>query len=230
MTPKAYAALSRVERLKVRLRGGDNVTDALYAAGYGSSSRLYERGHTLLGMTPNDYRRSGRGSQIAFTVVRSRLGAVLVAASGRGICAVNLGENEAALERGLRREFSAATVQRSDGKLAPLVKRIVAHIERGERLTGLTIDVAATAFTRSVWKALMDIPYGQTRTYSDIARSLGHPQSARAVARACASNKVAVVIPCHRVVPRTGGDGGYRWGAKRKRALLARERELASKI
>lgn len=225
MTPKAYADLNRIERLKIRLRGGETVTDALYGAGYGSSSRLYERGSALLGMTPNKYRRAGQGASIDFTIVDCRLGNVLVAATSRGICAVNLGDSEAALERGLRREYHAALLQRNDAALRPIVKRIVANIERGEQLHGLALDVAATAFTRSVWKVLARIPYGQTRTYGDIAATLGHPNAARAVARACASNRVALIIPCHRAVPRSGGTGGYRWGAARKRSLLERERK-----
>lgn len=224
MTPKHYADLSRAQRLKARLRSEKTVTDALYAAGYGSSSRLYERGDALLGMKPDDYRRAGRGTTIGFTIVDCRLGKLLVAASDRGICAVNLGDAERALERGLRHEFNAARVERRDSSLRPIVKRIVAHLERGEPLNDFALDVAATAFTRSVWKALTDIPYGQTRTYGEIAASLGRPSAARAVARACASNKVALLIPCHRAVPRAGGAGGYRWGAARKRALLEKER------
>ncbi|SRR5579872_46426 len=224
MTPKHYADLSRAQRLKARLRSEKTVTDALYAAGYGSSSRLYERGDALLGMKPDDYRRAGRGTTIGFTIVDCRLGKLLVAASDRGICAVNLGDAERALERGLRHEFSAALVERRDSSLRPIVKSIVAHLERGEPLNHFALDVAATAFTRSVWKALTDIPYGQTRTYGEIAASLGRPTAARAVARACASNKVALLIPCHRAVPRAGGAGGYRWGPARKRALLEKER------
>jgi len=227
MTPKAYADLNRVERLKIRLRGGETVTDALYAAGYGSSSRLYERGNALLGMTPSKYRHAGQGASIDFTIVPCRLGKVLAAATSRGICAVNLGDSQAVLERGLRREYHAAALRRNDAALRPIVKRIIANIERGEQLHGLALDIAATAFTRSVWKALAEIPYGQTRTYGDIAATLGRPTAARAVARACASNRVALIIPCHRAVPRSGGTGGYRWGAARKRALLELERKQA---
>ena len=227
MTPKEYATLGRAQRLKARLRTEKTVTDALYAAGYGSSSRLYERGGSLLGMTPDAYRRAGRGASIGFTIVESRFGKLLVATTERGICAVKLGDNTSALERELRREYSAADLQRRDAALRPVVASVVAHLERGERLTGISVDVAATAFTRSVWKALAEIPYGQTRTYGEIAASLGKPSAARAVARACASNKVALVIPCHRAVPRAGGTGGYRWGAARKRALLEHERTHA---
>lgn len=227
MTPKQYGDLGRAQRLKARLRTEKTVTDALYAVGYGSSSRLYERGSTLLGMTPDDYRRAGKGTSIGFTIVECRLGKLLVAASDRGICAVHLGDSESALKRGLHREFSAAQLGRRDQALRPIVKGIVAYLERGETLKGFDLDVAATAFTRSVWKALAEIPYGQTRTYGEIAAALGRPTAARAVARACATNNVALLIPCHRAVPRAGGAGGYRWGAARKRALLEREHKLA---
>jgi AraC family transcriptional regulator, regulatory protein of adaptative response / methylated-DNA-[protein]-cysteine methyltransferase len=227
MTPKAYAGLQRLESLKTRLRNGDKVTDALYGAGYGSSSRLYEGGSRMLGMTPNGYRRGGQGSTVRFAITDSRLGKILAAGTERGICAVKLGSSEQLLERELRREYKSANVARDDAALGPTLARIVASVERGERLQGIAIDVAATAFTRSVWKALASIPSGQTRTYGEIAAAIGLPKAARAVARACASNQVALIIPCHRVVPKSGGSGGYRWGAARKRALLDRERELA---
>lgn len=224
MTPKAYADLQRVERLKVGLRGGASVTNALYSAGFGSSSRLYERGDAFLGMTPADYRRRGLGMSIDFTIADTTLGKLLVAQTTRGICAVKLGDSSGSLERELRREYDAATLRRDDAHLACSVQAIVGHIERGTPLAGLAVDVQASAFTRSVWKALAAIPYGQTRTYGEIAASVGRPTAARAVARACASNQVALIIPCHRVVPSVGGVGGYRWGAERKRALLERER------
>jgi AraC family transcriptional regulator of adaptative response/methylated-DNA-[protein]-cysteine methyltransferase len=229
MTPKAYADMQRIERLRQRLRKGESVTTALYSAGFGSSSRLYERSNALMGMTPSDYRRQGAGTTVSFTVVDTTLGKLLVAATSRGICAVKLGDSEVTLERGLRHEYGAAEVRRDDGTLAPLVGPIVKYIEKGAPLHDLAMDVQATAFTRSVWKALMAIPYGQTRTYGQIAASIGRPTAARAVARACATNQLALVIPCHRVVPSAGGTGGYRWGAARKRKLLERERELARK-
>jgi len=225
MTPKAYSDLRRIERLKHRLREGESVTSALYAAGYGSSSRLYERGTALMGMTPSDYRKQGRGTSVAFTIVETSLGKLLVAATQRGICAVSLGASDAALERGLRHEYSAADLHRDDTALAPTVAAIVRHIERGAPLSELATDVQATAFTRAVWKALAAIPRGQTRTYAQVASSMGRPGAARAVARACASNRLALVIPCHRVVPSAGGTGGYRWGAARKRRLLEREHD-----
>jgi AraC family transcriptional regulator, regulatory protein of adaptative response / methylated-DNA-[protein]-cysteine methyltransferase len=228
MTPKAYADLRRVERLKLGLRDGASVTNALYSAGYGSSSRLYERGKTLLGMTPGDYRRKGLGMSIGFAIADTSLGKLLVAQTARGICAVKLGDSDTSLERELRREYSAATLSRDDARLARTLRAIVRHIERGTPCVGLSLDVQASAFTRSVWKALAAIPYGQTRTYGEIAESMGRPTAARAVARACASNRVALVIPCHRVIPNTGGVGGYRWGAARKRALLDLERRMGT--
>ncbi len=225
MTPKAYADLRRVERLKGLLREGSSVTNALYSAGYGSSSRLYERGAKLIGMTPADYRRGGKGTAIAFTIVDTTLGKLLVATTDRGICSVKLGQSASALERALFQEYAAASVQRDDTALADSVAPIVRHIDKGEPLGTLATDVQGTAFTRGVWKALMAIPSGQTRTYGQIAAAIGRPTAARAVARACATNKVAIVIPCHRVVPSSGGTGGYRWGAERKRKLLRRERD-----
>jgi len=230
MTPKAYADMQRIERLRQRLRDGESVTTALYSAGFGSSSRLYEHSNTLMGMTPSDYRRQGAGKSVMFTVVDTTLGKLLVAATSRGICAVKLGDSEITLERGLRREYAAAELRRDDATLAPLVDAIAQYVEKGTPLHGLAMDIQATAFTRSVWKALMAIPYGQTRTYGQIAASIGRPTAARAVARACATNQLALVIPCHRVVPSAGGTGGYRWGTARKRKLLERERELAGEI
>jgi len=224
MTPKAYADLHRVERLKQRLRTGSSVTRAMYDAGYGSSSRLYERGTSLLGMTPSTYRKQGHGISAAFTIVPTTFGKLLVAATARGVCAVTLGGSDVALERTLRHEFGLAELRRDDRALAPVVSRIVRHIEDGAPLGHLETDVQATAFTRAVWKALAAIPRGQTRTYGQIAASIGHPSAARAVAQACATNRLALVIPCHRVVPASGGVGGYRWGAARKRKLLEHER------
>jgi AraC family transcriptional regulator of adaptative response/methylated-DNA-[protein]-cysteine methyltransferase len=229
MTPKAYADLRRVERLKKHLRDGNSVTDAMYSAGYGSSSRLYERGNTLLGMTPSDYRKQGSGTRASFTVVDTSLGKLLVATTNLGICAVSLGDSATSLERALRQEYGLAELRRDDATLAPVVKKIVRHIEDGTPFGALEVDVRAHAFTRAVWRALMRIPRGQTRTYTQIAAAVGRPTAARAVARACATNQLAVIIPCHRAVPAAGGTGGYRWGQARKRKLLDRER-VATKV
>ena len=230
MTPKAYADLRRVERLKQRLRAGDSVTNAMYDVGYGSSSRLYERGNTLLGMTPAKYQRQGAGMSAMFTIVETSFGKLLVATTDLGICAVRLGDTAAALERGLRSEYGLAQLRRDDTGLTPTVRRIVHHIEDGVPLGALATDVRSTAFTRAVWRALIAIPRGETRTYKEVAETIGQPSAARAVARACATNELALVIPCHRVVPAGGGTGGYRWGSARKRKLLERERVTRTKV
>ena len=227
LTPKAYTGLRRVERFKHRLRSGEPVTRAIYDAGYGSSSRLYEASPKLLGMTPTAYRQGGTGAMVAFAIAPTSFGRLLVASTERGICSVKLGESDAGLERELRREFGAATLTRDDRTLLPTIRAIARHVEDGVPLGGLSTDVRGTAFTRAVWKALAAIPRGQTRTYAQIAQAIGHPRAARAVARACATNKLALVIPCHRAVPATGGAGGYRWGAARKKKLLERERSAA---
>ena len=224
MTPKAYADLRRVERLKEHLRAGDSVTSAMYTVGYGSSSRLYERGNSLMGMTPSRYQKQGLGTSATFTIVGTSFGKLLVATTSVGICCVKLGDSATALEQALHSEYRSAQLRRDDAALAPVVEQIVRHVEQGTPLDALATDVKATAFTRAVWKALAAIPRGQTRTYSEIAASIGRPSAARAVARACATNQLALIIPCHRVVPASGGTGGYRWGAARKRKLLERER------
>ena len=230
MTPKAYADLRRVERLKQRLRAGDTVTNAMYDVGYGSSSRLYERGNTLLGMTPAKYQRQGAGMSATFTTFQTSFGKLLVATTDVGICAVRLGDSAVALERGLRNEYGLAQLRRDDASLTPVVRRIVRHIEDGIPLGSLATDVRSTAFTRAVWRALTEIPRGETRTYKEVAQAIGRPSAARAVARACATNELALVIPCHRVVPAAGGTGGYRWGPDRKRKLLERERATRAKV
>ena len=227
MTPKAYADLRRVERLKARLREGGSVTRAMYDAGYASSSRLYEQGAKFIGMTPSDYRKGGRGQRATFTIVDTNFGKLLVAATPLGICTVSLGDSAAALERVMRTELGSAELRRDDAALAPTVRAIVRHVEDGAALGTLATDVRATAFTRAVWKELARIPRGETRTYAQIAAAVGRPKAVRAVAHACATNNLALVIPCHRVVPANGGTGGYRWGSARKRKILERERKSA---
>ena len=222
VTPRAYAGAQRMERMKARLKQGDSVTRATYEAGYSSPSRAYDGTRAHLGMTPGAYRRGGRGIRIRFTTVSTALGQVLVAATDRGVCAVTLGDEAAALEAALRREYPEATVERSDEELHGWAGSVVARMA-GDEAERVPIDVAGTAFQRRVWEALQRIPRGSTRSYSEIARELGQPSAARAVARACAGNRLAVVIPCHRVVREDGGLGGYRWGVDRKRELLARE-------
>lgn len=223
VTPLQYRDQRRLARLKTNLKERRHVTPALYAAGYGATSRVYEQSNTRLGMTPATYARGGAHTLIAYTIVPCPLGRLLVAATERGVCRVALGDDAAALERDLRAEFPAADLQRDGARLADAVAALTRHLEGDQPDVALPIDVRATAFQRRVWDALRRIPYGETRTYGQIARGLGRPTAARAVARAVATNPVALVVPCHRVVPADGAPGGYRWGRERKQALLARE-------
>ncbi len=227
ITPRQYADALRLGRLKKQLRKGDDVTTALYEAGYGSSSRLYERSDAQLGMTPATYRRGGQGMRIGYTIVDSPLGRLLVGATSRGISAVSLGDSDGQLETALREEYPKAEVHRDTDGLSQWVRALLRHLNGQQPRLELPVDVQATAFQRRVWEALRAIPYGTTRSYSQIARSLGRPTATRAVARACATNPASVVIPCHRVVREDGHLGGYRWGLERKRALLEREKALA---
>jgi len=223
ITPRQYAEARRLDRLKTRLKEGDNVTTALYEAGYNSSSRLYEQAPERLGMTPATYRSGGAGARIGYSTADTPLGRVLVAATERGVCFVSLADADAELEAALAREYPAAAIERDDARLGDWLNAVAQHLSGDQPLLDLPLDVRATAFQWRVWDALKAIPYGDTRSYSQIAEALGDRNAARAVARACATNPVALVIPCHRVV-REGGDlGGYRWGAGRKQALLERE-------
>jgi AraC family transcriptional regulator, regulatory protein of adaptative response / methylated-DNA-[protein]-cysteine methyltransferase len=223
ITPRQYADALRLERFKSSLRGDRDVTSALYEAGYGSTRGLYERAPAQLGMTPATYRRGGRGMEIAYTTVSSPLGRLLVAGTKRGICAVSLGDSDEALESALRTEYPQATIRRDDSRLGRWVSALVSHLCGTKRTLDLPLDIRATAFQWQVWQELLKIPYGETRSYSQIAQALGRPKAVRAVANACASNPAAIVIPCHRIVPKTGDTGGYRWGSERKRTLLASE-------
>jgi AraC family transcriptional regulator of adaptative response/methylated-DNA-[protein]-cysteine methyltransferase len=231
ITPRQYADAQRIRRLKLRLKEGDNVTTALYDAGYGSASRLYERAPSHLGMTPAAYGRGGAGMRIRYAIVASPLGRLLVGATDRGISALYLGESEASLRAALRAEYPRAELQRDGGGrathlprgLGKWVTRILAHLRGREPHLDLPTDVQATAFQRRVWEELRRIPYGATKTYSEVARAIGRPAAVRAVARACATNPVSVVVPCHRVVREDGHLAGYRWGIGRKRALLEKE-------
>ena len=226
VTPRQYRDARRVTRLKQELKRRPHVSPAVYEAGYGSSSRVYERAHDHLSMTPGNYARGGAGMEIAYAVVPSPLGRLLVAATPRGVCRISLGDDAAALAA----EFPAARIykDRTGGRLERWVAAILAHLDGGEPSLELPLDIRATAFQRRVWQELQRIPYGETRSYTDIARRIGQPKATRAVARACATNPVAFVIPCHRVVREDGDPGGYRWGMERKRALLERERDQAS--
>ena len=223
LSPRQYRDERRVARFKTQLKEKKRVSPALYEAGYGSTSRVYERAHAQLGMTPATYGRDGAGTRITFAVVPCALGRLLVAATARGICRVAIGDDAPALERELRAEFSAATIARDDDGLRSWVAEITAHLDGRRPHLDLPLDVRATAFQRRVWEALRKIPYGSTRSYSQIARALGNAKATRAVARACATNPVAIVVPCHRVVREDGDLAGYRWGVDRKNAILKQE-------
>ena len=223
ISPRQYADARRMRRLKSRLRKGDDVTTALYDAGFGSSSRLYERAPAQLGMTPATYRQGGAGMKIHYTIVSSPLGRLLVGATERGISALYLGKDDGPLESSLRKEYPRAEIRRDRNGLEGWVGKILAHLRGREPNLDLPTDVQATAFQRRVWEELRKIPYGATRTYSQVARAMGKPKAIRAVARACATNPVSVVVPCHRVVREDGNLAGYRWGLERKQALLEQE-------
>lgn len=230
ITPRQYADARRLARLKKTLKEKNNVTEAMYEAGYGSSRGLYERAPTELGMTPAAYRRGGEGARISFTIVKcptgpaGSIGRLLLAATERGVCRVTMGERADALESGLRSEYPAAEIHRDDLRLKDWGAAILRHLDGDQPSLKLPLDLRATAFQRKVWEALRSIPYGKTRSYGEIARAVGQPKAARAVGHACATNPVAVVIPCHRVIQQNGSLGGYAWGLKRKQALLAYEK------
>jgi AraC family transcriptional regulator of adaptative response/methylated-DNA-[protein]-cysteine methyltransferase len=226
ITPRQYTDALRMRLVKSRLKKGDNVTTALYDAGFGSSSRLYERAPSHLGMTPATYRQGGAGMRIHYTIASSPLGRLLVGATDRGISALYLGESDQLLEAALHKEYPRAEIQREDHgaqELQGWVEKILAHLRGREPHLDLPTDVQATAFQRRVWEELRRIPYGSTRTYTQVARAIGRPTAIRAVARACATNPVSVVVPCHRVVRKDGNLAGYRWGLNRKQSLLAQE-------
>ncbi len=223
LSPREYQSARRMHQIKTQLRQGEDVTTALYDAGFSSPSRLYENSNGHLGMTPGTYRRGGAGATIAFAIVPTPLGRMLVAATGRGLCAVRFGESATELKRDLRDEFHAAELHRDDAEMGRYIEPLLASL-RGENTTvDLPLDVRATAFQKKVWEALRRIPRGETRSYADVARQIGDPQAVRAVARACASNPVALAVPCHRVVRSDGDLAGYRWGIERKKKLLEGE-------
>ncbi len=228
VSPKEYADALRTAAFRRSVRQGDGVTGALYDAGYGSSSRLYERAAERLGMTPGRYRRQGAGEIIHYQVVPSALGPLLVAATSRGLCSVRFGGDEDGLRGELRQEFGSADLVETAQGLKAWTDALVNYLAGESRLPALPLDVQATAFQARVWRALRRIPDGVTATYEAVARAIGQPRAARAVAGACAANPVALGIPCHRVVPRRGGVGGYRWGTHRKQALLAGEARRAA--
>ena len=228
VSPKAYIDACRLRQVKQNLQAGHNVTTSLYAAGYGSSSRLYERTAGQLGMTPEKYRRGALAAIVRYTTARSPLGRMLIAATDKGICAIQFADTDAELQQGLMREFPFAVRKRDDEAMAQWKLSLERLIDGEESNRSLPLDIRATAFQRKVWEHLQKIPRGETRSYSEVARKIGMPKATRAVARACATNPVAVAIPCHRVVRQGGELGGYRWGIERKEQLLAMEKEAGA--
>jgi len=228
ITPRAYADFCRVASFKSGLREGRPVTAALYDAGYGSSSRLYERAASHLGMTPTAYRRGGAGLTIRYDVIDTPVGMLLVGATSKGVCAIQFGDTAEELEESVRAEFPAADLQHDAVFLKPWTAQLRAHLKGRLQTLDVPLDIQATAFQRRVWEYLQSIPYGSTQSYGSIAKAIEQPRAARAVAKACAANPVAVAIPCHRVVRGDGVSGGYRWGAERKRKLLEIERRAGN--
>ena len=224
LSPKAYQDAKRMKRFTASLKRGESVTNATYEAGFGSSSRLYARVNEDLGMTPSAFRSGGTGITLRYTTVLTAVGRMLVAVTERGIAAVSLGDTEAALVTSLHKDYPKAVLRRDTRGLEKHVYRFLKCFDGSAALDQLPLDVKATAFQRKVWQALQKIPRGQTRSYQEIARAIGQPTAARAVARACAGNPVAVAIPCHRAIRGNGHLAGYRWGLHRKKQLLDLER------
>jgi AraC family transcriptional regulator of adaptative response/methylated-DNA-[protein]-cysteine methyltransferase len=223
VTPKAYAAANRARRVREELGRSASVTKAIYEAGYNSNGRFYEESNQVLGMTPKNFRAGGANTLIRFAVGECSLGAILVAATELGVCAILMGDDPDALARDLQDRFPNANLIGGDTGFEQLVAKVVGFVEMPKLGLDLPLDVRGTAFQQRVWQALRGIPAGSTASYSDIARCIGSPKSVRAVAQACAANSLAVAIPCHRVIRNDGGLSGYRWGVERKRALLERE-------
>jgi AraC family transcriptional regulator, regulatory protein of adaptative response / methylated-DNA-[protein]-cysteine methyltransferase len=224
LRPRELAEALRLARFKKLLREGKNIADALYETGYGSSSRVYERSNEQLGMTPATYRKGGKDMKIGYSIAKSSLGKVLVAATERGVSAVYLGDADGKLVQELRDEYPRAEISLAEDSFGSWVKEIVHRVEGKPPRMELPLDLQATAFQRRVWQELQRIPRGTTRTYSQVARALGNPKAVRAVARACATNPVSIVVPCHRVIREGGALAGYRWGLSRKEQLLSQER------
>lgn len=224
LTPKAFVQARRRERLQAALGQEPRVADALYEAGYSTSSRFYSEARAVLGMTPGRWRAKGAGLTLRWATVACPLGRVLVAATDKGVAMIALGDEDAVLEADLRERFAAAERHRDDRALQPLLAQVVAAIDEPAAAAAIPLDLRGTAFQHRVWAALRAIPLGDTRSYAEIAAALGAPGAARAVANACAGNPTALAVPCHRVLPKTGDLGGYRWGRERKRWLLQKER------
>jgi AraC family transcriptional regulator of adaptative response/methylated-DNA-[protein]-cysteine methyltransferase len=223
LTPKAYADGRRAQRVRDELIRTETVTEAIYGAGFNSNGRFYAEADNLLGMTPTEFRAGGNGNVIHFAVGECSLGSILVAATAKGVCAIQFDDDPDALVRGLQDRFPNAKLVGGDQAFERTVAHVVGFIEAATQTFDLPLDLRGTAFQQRVWTAIRDIPRGATASYGELAKRIGHPTATRAVAQACAANPVAVAIPCHRVVRRDGGLSGYRWGAERKQALLRRE-------
>ena len=223
LTPKQYATAHRAARLRTELAQTTTVTDAIYAAGYNSNGRFYANSAGVLGMTPTNFRAGGARTAITFAIGQCSLGAILVASSDRGICAILLGEDPNTLARDLQDRFPQATLTPGDKQFEQTVAQVVGFVEAPALGLNLPLDIRGTAFQQRVWQALRQVPAGRTASYTEVANAIGSPKSVRAVAQACAANALAVAIPCHRIVRSDGGLSGYRWGVERKRALLEKE-------
>lgn len=232
VSPKAYGDARRVERFKERLKQGDTVSRATFEAGFNSHSSAYARSANGLGMTPAEYRRGGRGTAIRYLTTETDVGRVLIAGTARGVCAVILGDSDRMLEAALRKEFPEADISLvpgDDATIGPWRDSLVRYFRGAAARLDVPLDVRGTSFQERVWQELRAIPYGETRSYTDVAQAIGAPRAVRAVARACAANPVAIVIPCHRVVRSDGSGSGYRWGADRKRRILAKEHAIVAR-
>jgi AraC family transcriptional regulator of adaptative response/methylated-DNA-[protein]-cysteine methyltransferase len=228
ISPRQYQQARRAGKFRQALLSEGRVTDAIYEAGYSSSSRAYEGIPAQLGMTPSAFRRKGEGVNIRYTVLATELGKLLIATTERGVCAVRFGESDAALLRELKCDFGAAEIHRDDQGLATVGTQVRQLLAGSVATLNIPIDIQGTAFQQLVWETLKKIPAGETRSYSEVAVTIGRPKAVRAVANACASNPVALMVPCHRVVQKNGSLAGYRWGVKRKKMLLEREHSAVS--
>jgi AraC family transcriptional regulator of adaptative response/methylated-DNA-[protein]-cysteine methyltransferase len=226
ITPRQYAAAWRLDRFKAMIKDGQGISAALYEAGFGSTSRLYETSEEQMGMSPGAYRKGGKGMDIYHTVVACSMGRLLVAATDKGVCSVKLGGSDLELEENLQAEFPSANHKPDGGHLAIWTAEILSYLDGEKTGLDLPVDIQATAFQQQVWQMLRTIPYGETRTYQEVAQMLGKDDASRAVGTACGANPVALVIPCHRVLRKDGGLGGYAWGLERKKSLLAMEQAV----
>lgn len=237
VTPREYAEACRLKTLRRGLRERPSVTDAIHAAGFGSGSRVYERAGTRLGMTPGQYRKGGEGVEISWATTPTSLGLLMMAATDRGLCSVQIGESERALLKQLATEFPNAVIapmqprpQKLHSQFRAWMQALAAHLDKARALPELPLDIRGTAFQMQVWNYLLRIPAGELRSYTEVAQAIGRPSAVRAVASACARNRIAIVVPCHRVIRGDGGLGGYRWGLARKRALIEQERGTRAEV